>query len=284
MPRPGAVPGPMSSGSSAARIQPSPTGVRTAVIVGSSDSNAARARCRLDPRPLPEGGGRGGAEHVQVPARELEAGVPGIDRRARHRPDRRLSGAVPAHQDPAGRSGIAQRVGRNAERAPRLAVGHPPASQQGLHALGRVLGEPAAFAGVREPAEREHASIPGRDHERAEAGTPQLHEGWILPRRRAGPIDTRMDREQRRPGHAVLEPGPGGAPQRVGAGREPLDERADSLAVREDLRPGDLERVGGHGIAVGRSSVGHEQRHRPRRARPRWRLETHRPALPEHVG
>ena len=85
-----------------------------------SASNAARPRCRRDARPLGERLRRGGTEDVQVPARELEAGLARVDLGWRHGPDRRLPRAVPPDQDRAGR---APRTGARwgSRRAPRPA-------------------------------------------------------------------------------------------------------------------------------------------------------------------
>ena len=76
------------------------------------------ASSRGDPRPLSERLGRGGAEDVQVPARELEASLARVDLGWRHGPDGGLSRAVPPDHDRAGRCGVPEPVGVLAERSP----------------------------------------------------------------------------------------------------------------------------------------------------------------------
>ena len=63
----------------------------------------------------------------------------------------------------------------------------------------------------------------------------------VLPRRRPDVLDPRVERQQRRPRHAVLQPGPRGAPQRVRARRRPLLEPADPSPEGQDLFSGELE-------------------------------------------
>ena len=161
----------VSSGSSAARIHASPIGVRT--------GGQRRARARRRPRR------RGPAGSPPSPPKA--AGVVGPntcryrrassrrasrDRRGwRDRPDRGLPGAVPAHEDPAGQRGIAERVGRNAERASRLAVGHPAAGEEGIQAIGRLLGRRRRSPSSGSLPERE------RRRDRAAATTNALKRG-----------------------------------------------------------------------------------------------------------
>ena len=71
--------------------------------------------------------------------------------RRRHSPDGRLPRAVPPDQDRAGGCGVPQAVGVLAEPAPRLAVGHRPAAEEGAETSGEVLGDPTALRVVRQP-------------------------------------------------------------------------------------------------------------------------------------
>ena len=61
----------------------------------------------------------------------------------------------------------------------------------------------------------------------------------MLPGRRLDPLDPRVQREQRGSRHAVLQAGPGRAPQRLRARRQALVERADPSPERQDLPPRD---------------------------------------------
>ena len=101
--------------------------------------------------------------------------------RARRRPRRRSSSG---------------RRGRRARRAARSSA-RPPA---------------LAPSGSR-PSEKT-AQVPRRDDVRAEPRTPELDERGVLPGRRPGALDPRMDRQERGARHAVLQAGPRGAPER----------------------------------------------------------------------
>lgn len=57
----------------------------------------------------------------------------------------------------------------------------------------------------------------------------------------AWPVHAGVDRQERRPRHAVLEARPGRAPERVRTGQQPLVERAHPSAMGEDLRPREIE-------------------------------------------
>ena len=127
------------------------------------------------------------------------------------------------------------------ERSPGLAVGHPRATQEGVQAGGRVLRGPPGAGIVRQPPEREDREVACRDDVRAETRPPELDERWVLPGGRFGPLDARVDREERGSGHAVLQAGPSRTPERAPSGREPLIERADVSSEREDLRAREFE-------------------------------------------
>ena len=194
-----------------------------------------------DPRPLGERLGRGGTEDVQVPARELEARVARVDLGWRHGPDGRQPRAVPPDQDRAGRCGVPEPVGVYAERAPGLAVGHPPPPRCACRRAARSSATRRAPAFVRQPPEREDREIARRDDVRVVPRSPELDERRILPGGRLGPLDARVDREERGSGHAVLQAGPRRTPERAPSAREPLVERADVPPEREDLRPREVE-------------------------------------------
>ena len=63
------------------------------------------------------------------------------------------------------------------------------------------------------------------------------------PSRRLGSLDAGVDRQERGPGHAVLEPGPRRQPGATAAAREPLVEGADVPSERQDLLPGEVEAI-----------------------------------------
>ena len=60
-------------------------------------------------------------------------------------------------------------------------------------------------------------AVTGRDHVRAEPRTPDLDQRGVLPGGRLGSLDTRVDREERGAGHAVLEARPRGTTEGIRA-------------------------------------------------------------------
>ena len=132
------------------------------------------------------------------------------------------------------------------EAPPRLAGGHPPAGQERLEAVG---GPDRAFQGgpvVWKPTEREDGAVSRGNHIGAVSRPPDLDELGILPRRWLRSGHARMDREDRGPGHAVLEPDPRGRPKAGRARREPLVEGTHRPSVVEDLVAGQAQRMRGH--------------------------------------
>src|SRR5438093_5250126 len=94
---------------------------------------------------------------------------------------------------------------------------------------------------VGEPPEREDGEVPCRDDVRVVTRPPELYQRRVLPGRRLGPLDTRMDGEERSPRHAVLQARPRRTPERAPSAWEQLVERADLPPEREDLRPRQVE-------------------------------------------
>ena len=125
----------------------------------------------------------------------------------------------------------------------------------------------AAWSG-RRPSEKS-ARILGSDHVVAEPRPPELDEGRVLPAGRRGTPDTCMDRQQRGPGTGILQAGPGGPAERLGARGKAFVERTDPSAEGKNLRPGQVEPCGltWHGHHVYRG--GSDRRKGPRR----WRCE-----------
>src|SRR5438094_2247473 len=182
------------------------------------------ASTRANPRPLSESSGRGRTEDVQRSTRELEACVAGVDLRSRHGPDGWLSRTVPPNQDRAGRRGVPEAIGVVfAEGPARLTERHPRAAEEAAHASGEVLRDAQRAAFVGQPPEREDREVPCRDDVRVVTRPPDLDERRVFPGRGLGPLNTRMDREERSAGHAVLKARPtphaGASAVRVGAAR-----------------------------------------------------------------
>ena len=84
------------------------------------------------------------------------------------------------------------------------------------------------FGAVGMPPEREQREVALRDDVGVVARPPELRERRVLPRRRLDPVDARVQREQRGPRHAVLQPGPRRPPQRLG----PVGSRSSSPPTR----------------------------------------------------
>ena len=180
---------------------------------------------------------------MQISTRELKACVAGVDLRSRHRPDGWLSRTVPPNQDRAGRRGVPEAIGVVfAEGPARLAERHPRAAEEAAHANGEVLRDAQRAAFVGQPPEREDREVPCRDDVRVVTRPPDLDERRVLPGRGLGPLNTRMDREERSAGHAVLKARPRRTPERAPSAWEPLVERADLTAECEDLGAGEAER------------------------------------------
>ncbi len=195
-----------------------------------------------EPRPLGERRGCGGTEDVQVSTRELEASESRFDLRCRHGPDDRLSRTVPTDQDRAGRRGVAEPVGVDAERSSRLAVRHPR-RRRGC-ARSR-----AAMSSATRRGPASSGSLPSVKTARSRAATTYAWcrgpQSWISEGSSQvvgpGSLDARMDREEGGARHAVLQARPRRLPQGAATAREPFVERADVPPEREDLRPGQAE-------------------------------------------
>jgi hypothetical protein len=107
---------------------------------------------------------------------------------------------------------------------------------------------PLAYASsIGQAAEREGRVVAGRHNVRRVARTPDLDEGWVLPRVRRRPCDTGMDGVQGRSWNAVLQARPRGTPEGIGTKRKPLVKGLDRSPVREDLQPRQVERAFHHG-------------------------------------
>src|SRR6266571_2362604 len=198
---------------------------------------------RADPRPLTECFGRGRTEDVQISTRELEACVAGVDLRSRDGPDGWLSRTVPPNQDRAGRCGVPEAIGVVfAEGPARLAERHPRAAEEAAHASGEVLRDAQRAAFVRQPPEREDREVPCRHDVRVVTRPPDLDERRVFPGRGLGPLNTRMDREERSARHAVLQARPRRTPKRAPSPWESRIKRADPAPECEDLCPGEAER------------------------------------------
>ena len=173
---------------------------------------------------------------MQVAACQLTGRLCGIDGRRRHDPDRGPSCTLPPDREPARQGGVAKVVSVHSQRPPGLVVPQLGAAEKDLQASGQIQRPSADLAAVREPAEREHGEIARRDDVHVVPRSPHLHERGVSPDGRAGTFHARVEGQQRRAGHAVLNTGPGGAPQRRSSSWQPLIERSDASSKREDLR------------------------------------------------
>ena len=164
---------------------------------------------------------------------------------ARHGPDDRRSGAFPADRDGARRRGVPDRVARcRARLRPR-----------GPSSSGRrdAPWTRAAISSARRRPFAVSGSLPSENSAKSRLATTYvLYRGphsWmsdgIVPRRRLDPLDARVQREQRRPRHAVLEAGPRRPLQRRRPWRRSFLEPTDPAPERENLLPGELQ-FGGH--------------------------------------
>src|SRR5436309_1659570 len=118
----------------------------------------------------------------------------------------------------------------------------PAREEPRAHGGGGVLRDAQRATFVRQPPEREDREVPCRDDVRVVTRPPDLDERRVFPGRGLGPLDPRMDREQRSAGHAVLQARPRRTPERAPSAWEPLVERADLTAECEDLCAGEAER------------------------------------------
>ena len=225
------------SGSSSASSHSSPSGVRTAKSDPSSEANAVAAAPSRDPCPLAEAVSGGRPEDVEVASSELAARLGRVDLGSGDGPDGRRSRAIPADGDGARRRGVPERVRVDAERAPDLAIRHARAVELGVQLRGDALGPQTALGVVGIPPQREQREVGLGNDVGAVARPPELDERGILPCRRLNAGDPRVQREQRRPRHAVLQAGPRRPPQRHRPRRHSLVERTDPTSESQNLLP-----------------------------------------------
>jgi hypothetical protein len=148
---------------------------------------------------------------------------------------------LPTDHDRARRRGVPQPVGVYTEGASCLAVGHLRPAEESVQADGLVFREPPAFRIERQPPEREEREVACCDHIRVVPMPPELDERGVLPGGRFGPLDAGMDREERGSGHAVLQARLRRTAEQARSAGEPLVERADVSAERQDLHPRQVE-------------------------------------------
>src|SRR5262249_648386 len=133
-----------------------------------------------------------------------------------------------------------------AERQPGLAIGHPTAVQERVEAVSQVLRNPPHAGVVRQPPKREDGKVTSRHDIYVVPRPPELDERGGFPTGCPGSPDARMDREERRPGHAILQTGPRCPRQGAHPAGEPLVKSADAPSEREDLRPSKDQARTGH--------------------------------------
>src|SRR3712207_1880877 len=111
----------------------------------------------------------------------------------------------------------------------------------GTELLGQPLGPLATFRVVGKSPEREQREVLLRDDIRAVPRPPELGERGVVQRRRLHAVEARVEGEERRARHAVLQAGPRGPSKRIRSQRNALLEPADSTPEREDLPPSEPE-------------------------------------------
>ncbi len=196
---------------------------------------------------------------MQVSPRELEARIARVDLGPGHGPYGRESRAVPPDHDGAGRGGVPEPVGVLPERSPGVTVGRHRAAEVRVQTGGQFLRPPQAGRIVRQPPQREDTEVASRDDVGVEPRPPELDQRWVVPRGRQGSLDARVDREQRRPGHAVLQARPRRAPERPPAARQPRIEFADAPPEPKDPRSREVEPRGRHrpiAVIAGATALG----------------------------
>ena len=222
-------------GSSPASRWASPHGVRTATSSLRRSSNVVTAFRAPMPAHLAKPGAAPGRSCAGsgAPAR----GSPRPRRSpAEQRSTRGPTCTLPPDRQRAGERGVAKVVAVRPQRPPRVVVPHPLAAEQVVHANGQILGTsrilPASGSRPSVKTAWSRAAITYTwyrgPHTCASEGSSKDE--------RPGAFHARLDRQQRRTRHAVLDPGPRHLPQRRVSGRESLLEGADPPPERKDLR------------------------------------------------
>ena len=115
-----------------------------------------------------------------------------------------------------------------------------------------LLRLPPALRVVRQHPQGEDGEVAGGDDEDDVSRTPQLDERRVLPCGRRGALDPGVEREQRGAGHAVLQAGPRGRPERPPTSREPFVEGARATTERDDLGAREVEPRFRHDVSATR--------------------------------
>lgn len=170
--------------------------------------NGARRR-RPNPGPASERRSRSRTKYAKVPPREFETRALRIHVGRRRGPDDRLVRAIPAQEDSTRRSGVSETVWLRSHGVTCLAEGHPPTIEEGVEPVRGVVRSPASTGVRRQAPEREYRKVLRRHDVVVETRAPKLDKARMLPSDRTGPLDSRMDRQQRGARHGVLQPGPG---------------------------------------------------------------------------
>ena len=216
---------------------------RPGVTERRSHREERRAECLEDPRPssrrdagpIRERRRRGRAEDVDVPPRELERRVCRVDVRGRHAPDHRRARTLPTDQNGSGRGRVPEPVGIHAERRGRVSIGMraPPRTACSSAATSSATRRPLPSSGSR-PSEKTACPALGTTYV-LNRGPQSCTSDGSSQVDGLGAGHPGMDRQQRRPWHAVLQPRPRRATKRFRPGRQPLVERADPPPKRKDL-------------------------------------------------
>jgi hypothetical protein len=177
---------------------------------------------------------------VQVPAGQLEADVERVDPWPRHRPHGRLSCALPPDQPVPVGEAYARLLGCTPSACPTSPYVRrdSPRSAGSRVAMSSARRLPLTSSGYLPSV---NCKVARGDDEDVVSRPPDLDEGWVLPCRWPCSLHASVNRQKRGPGHAVLQARPRHPPQRRPSPREPLVKGADAPAVRQDLRPREVE-------------------------------------------
>ena len=158
-----------------------------------------------------------GAEHVQMAACQRHAGLRWRQRGRVHHPYRGLARTVPPQQHGAGGGGVSQAVVRHAQGLPDLAKRQGLMAQRRAHAGGGGVRTRLSPRIRGQAPQGEDGVVDGRHSVDAESRPPHLNEAGVLPRQGRDARHPRMQGQQGRAGHGILQTRPGGGAQGGGA-------------------------------------------------------------------
>ncbi len=144
------------------------------------------------------------AEDPKVPAGQFETCLLGFHAWRWRGPDHRLTRTIPAQQNRACRSSIAETIVRHAHGAGCMCEGHLLTVQNCMHPFSRLLRSHVALGVLWQTPQGKDRKISGRHDINVEARPPELHERRMLPAAGADSLDSRMHRQHCRTRHRIL--------------------------------------------------------------------------------